>query len=57
MRLFGSRFLIIFSMTFISKVMEAKDSFDIRRHSHRILLLLVKRAHCLEKPELKSIYL
>ena len=44
-------------MTFISKVMEAKDSFDIRRHSHRILLLLVKRVPCLEKPELKSIYL
>ena len=37
--------------------MEAKDSFDTRRHSHRILLLLVKRVPCLEKPELKSIYL
>ena len=44
-------------MTFISKVMKAKDSFDIRRHSLRILLLLVKRVDCLEKPELKSIYL
>ena len=44
-------------MTFISQVMEAKDSFDIRRHSHRIAQLLVKRVHCLKKTELKSIYL
>ena len=44
-------------MTFISKVTEAQDSFDIRRHSHRILLLLVKRVHYLKKKELKSIYL
>ena len=44
-------------MTFISKLMEAKDSFDICGHSHSIVRLLVKRVHCLEKPELKSIYL
>ena len=44
-------------MTFISQVMEAKDSFDIRRHSHRIAQLLVKHVHCLKKTELKSIYL
>ena len=28
--------------------MEDKDSFDFRRHSDGILLLLIKGVHCLE---------
>ena len=47
--LFESSFLIIFSMSFISKVMDDKDSFDFRGHSDGILLLLIKGVHCLEK--------
>ena len=35
-------------MSFISKVMEDKDSFDFRGHSDRILRLLIKAVHCLE---------
>ena len=50
MRFFGSRFLIIFSMSFISKVMEDKDSFDFCGYSDGILLVLIKGVvHCLEK--------
>ena len=40
-------------MSFISKVIEDKDSFDLRGHSDGILLLLIKGEHCLEKWELK----
>ena len=40
-------------MLFISKVMEDKDSFDLRGHSDGILLLLIKGEHCLVKWELK----
>ena len=40
-------------MSFISKVIEDKDSFDLREHSDGILLLLIKGEHCLEKWELK----
>ena len=40
-------------MSFISKVIEDKDSFDLREHSDAILLLLMKGKHCLEKWELK----
>ena len=36
-------------MSFISKVIEDKDSFDLREHSDGILLLLIKGEHCLEK--------
>ena len=46
---FRSRFLIIFSKSFVSKVMEDKDLFDFRGHSAGILLLLIKGVHCLEK--------
>ena len=42
-----------FSMSFISKVMEDKDSFNFRGHSDGILLLLIKAVHCLEKLGLK----
>ena len=51
--LFGSKFLIIFSMSFISKVMGDKDSFDFRGHSDGILELLFVSKHCSEKLELK----
>ena len=51
--LFGSRFLIIFSMALISKVMEDKDSFDFCGHSDGILLSLIKGVHYLEKSEFK----
>ena len=40
-------------MSFISKVMEDKDSFDFRGHSDGILLLLFVSKHCSEKWELK----
>ena len=40
-------------MSFIPKVIEDNDSFDSRGHSDRILLLLIKGVHCLEKWELK----
>ena len=40
-------------MPFISKVMEDQDSFGVHGHSDRILLLLIKGVHCLEKWELK----
>ena len=40
-------------MSFISKVIEDKDSFDLLGHSDGILLLLIKGEHCLEKWELK----
>ena len=49
MRFFVSRFLIIFSLSFISKVMEDKDSFGFCGYSDGILLLLIKGVHCLEK--------
>ena len=39
-------------MSFISKVMDDKDSFDFRGHSDGILLLLFKGVHCLEKWEI-----
>ena len=51
--LFGSKFLITFSMSSISKAMKDKDSFDFRGHSDGILLLLIKGVHCLENSELK----
>ena len=41
--------IIFFSMSFISKVIEDKDSFGLREHSDGILLLLIKGEHCLEK--------
>ena len=53
MRFFVSRFLIISSLSFISKVMEDKDSFGFCGYSDGILLLLIKGVHCLEKWELK----
>ena len=37
------------SMSFISKVKKDKDSFNFRRHSDRILLVLIVSVHCLEK--------
>ena len=40
-------------MSFVSKVMEDKDSFDFCGHSDGSLLLLIERVHCLEKWELK----
>ena len=40
-------------MSFISKVIEDKDSFSFREHSDGILLLLIKAVHCLEKFGLK----
>ena len=40
-------------MSFISKVMEEKDSFNFRGHSDGTLLLLINDRHCLEKWELK----
>ena len=40
-------------MSFISKVIENKDSFDLREHADGILLLLIKGEHCSEKWELK----
>ena len=40
-------------MSFISKVIEDKDSFDFCGYSNGILLLLIKGVHCLEKRELK----
>ena len=40
-------------MSFISKVMGDKDSFDFRGHSDGILLLLFVSKHCSEKLELK----
>ena len=36
-------------MSFISKVIEDKDSVDFLGHSDAILLLLIKGVHCLEK--------
>ena len=36
-------------MSFVSKVIKDKDSFDLREHSDEILLLLIKDEHCLEK--------
>ena len=36
-------------MSFISKVMQDKDSFDFSGDSDGILLLLIKGVHCLEK--------
>ena len=51
--LFGSRFLIIFSMSFISKVMKDKNSFDFREHSDEILLVLFVSVYCFENWELK----
>ena len=41
-------------MSFISKVIEHKDSSDLREHSDGIFLLLIKGEHCLEKCELKT---
>ena len=40
-------------MSFVSKVMEDKDSSDFCGHSDGSLLLLIERLHCLEKWELK----
>ena len=49
---FGSRFLIIPSILFISKVMEDKDSLEFRGNSGGILLFLFKIVHSFKKWEL-----
>ena len=36
-------------MSFISKVMEGKDSFDLCEHSDGILLSLITGIHCLKR--------
>ena len=51
--LFGSRFLIIYSTSFISKVRDDKDSIDYLRHFDGLLLLLFISVYCLEKWILK----
>ena len=38
-------------MSFISNIMKDKYSFDFRRHSDKLLLLLFISVHCLESLE------